>query len=122
MEKREGILEFRLEFQRGKAVFKYFAKPVTDCGIKCAHGTTIVIRKILKFRSGFNTTVRLSPFFIIYVIAQRTEVASGPPFFKAPFADPPLTLLAADGADIIVRKIIECRPCRDTVMRFPAER
>ncbi len=103
--KNGGVLE--VLFQWGKAMFENFAKPVTNCGIQCTHGTTIIIRKILKFRSGFNTTVRLSPLFVIYVIAERTEVARRPPFFKAPFADPSLTLLAADGADIIIRKIIE---------------
>ena len=45
--------------------------------------------------------------FVIHVIAHRTNPAGGHPFVKSPFSDPAFTILAADRADIVVRKVLK---------------
>ena len=94
----------------------------TDLRIERTDRADIIVRQVLEFCAGFYSPVRLTAFFVIYVIAHGTEIAGGPPFVKAPLPDPAFSLHTADRADIVFRKVIECRAFRDAIVRFPAER
>ena len=97
-------------------ILEHLAKLQADLGVKCTDGADVIIGKIFKLRTGFNTTVGLPALFIIYIITHRTEIAGGTPFLKSPFSDPAFALLAADRTDIGFGKIFKGRACRNTIV------
>ena len=93
----------------------------SDLGVKGADRAYIIVREIFELCSRFYPAVRFPTFFIVHIIAHRTDIPGRPPFVKSPFADPSLSIPSADRADIVIRKILKCRTCWNTIMGFATE-
>lgn len=109
------------DIKRSESLFGNIAVPEYQLWIGCADRADIIIREVLEFCSRLNAPVGFPALFIIHIVAHRTDIAGGPPFVKSPFTDPPLSLLAADRADVAVWQIVEGCSGGDAVMGFTPE-